>query len=77
MSFGFSLWRMNFIVSFPACLPHPYDRRTGSFMIEFVHTGSSIFTRSLYSQKISIVSQWMCFSVGYTVIEFVLGYMQT
>ena len=77
MYFGFSLGRMNYIVSLPACVSHPCDRRSSSLHIEFVQTGSSIYTRYMYPQNNSVLLQWMWLAVGSTVIEFFERSMRT
>ena len=72
MYFDMSLWTMNSIVPVPACVFHTWDRRPCSLYIEFVHTGSSIFTPSLYSNfsysiTVDVVCRWfhyICISFG-------------
>ena len=60
-------------------LPHlffyPWDRRPSSLHIEFVHTGASILTKSLYPKIFPVVSYFMWFSSGYTVVVSFMGYM--
>ena len=43
---------------------HTWDRRTNSLQIEFVHTGASILTRSLYPN----IFQWFCSWCGLLVV---------
>ena len=64
LPFGLYLWRMNSIVSVPACVFHPCDRRPSLLHIEFFHTVVSFFTMSLYPPNFPVVSQCMWFYVG-------------
>ena len=64
---------MNSIVSVTECFFNPWYRQPSSLNIEFVYTGSSIFTGSLYPPRFPIVSKWMWFAVGYTVIVYFWG----
>ena len=73
MSFGLYLWKINLIVSVPACSFQPWDRRPSSLHIEFFHTGASIFTDSLYPRIFPVVSQLMWCANGYTVIVYFWG----
>ena len=68
---------MNFIVSVTECVFHTWDRRPSSFHIQFVHTGSSIFTRYLYPKQLPVVLHWMWFDIGSNVIVSFLGFMRT
>ena len=63
------------MVSVPACVLHPCDRQPSSLYIEFVHTSASFFTRSLYVNFFPVVSQWMWFAIGSTVIKYFWGYI--
>ena len=64
MSFGLSLWKINYILYVPACFPYTYDRRPRLLHIEFFHTGASILTRSLYPN----IFQWFCSLCGLLVV---------
>ena len=44
--------------------------------IELVHIGSSILTGYMYPPKLPVVSQWMWFSIGSTVVVSFLGSMR-
>ena len=68
---------MNFIVSVPECYFHPCDRRPSLLYIKFLHNGASIFTSYLYPKNFPVVSQWMGFDIGYTVISYFGGYLCT
>ena len=68
---------MKYILLVTACVFYPWDRQPSLLYIEFFHTGLSIFTRSLHPKKFPVVPQWMWFFVGSTMIEFVLGFIQT
>ena len=74
---AFFLWSMNSIVSVTSCVFHPCDRCTSSLQIYFVHTGLSIYNRSLYPKHFPEVSHWMWCAVGSTTIASFLGSMQT
>ena len=63
---------MKSIVLVPECFPHPWDMRPSLLHIELVHTGSSVFTRSLYTKFVLVVSQWMCFQLV-TLWLYLLG----
>ena len=77
MSFGLYLYKMNSIVSVPACFTQPWDRRPSLLHIELVHTGAYILTRSMYPKVLPVVSQLMSFNIGFTVIVSFLGSIQT
>ena len=50
-----------------------WDRRPSSLHIEFVHTGASILTRSLYPNIFPLFFQLIWFAIGSTVILFFWG----
>ena len=64
LSFGFYLWKMNLIVSLPTCYFQPCNRRPSSLHIALVHTGASIFTRSLSPNIYPVVLQLTWFAIG-------------
>ena len=66
---------MNSIVSVPTYFFHSWDRRPSSLHIEFVHTGASILTRSLYPNIFRVVLHLIWFASGSTVIVYFLGSM--
>ena len=68
MSFGFSLWKMNSIVSVPAYFFQTWDRRPSLLYVELVHIGASILTGFLYHSTFPLVSQLIWFTVISTVI---------
>ena len=76
MSFDFSLWRMNYIMSVTECFSQLWYRCPSLFHFELVHAGSSILTSSLSPNIFSIVFQLTWFSIGFTVIVSYLGSMQ-
>ena len=61
---------VNSVVSFPECVDHLYDRRPSSLQIEFFHSGLSIFTRYLPPNIPPVVSPWMWFAFGSTMIAY-------
>ena len=72
---GLPLWKMNSILSVPACFSQPRDRHPIFWRIQLVHTVTSILTRSLYPNIFRVVSQLMWFSVFTTVIVYFSGSM--
>ena len=66
---------MNSIVSVPVCSFQTWDMQPSSLHIELVHTGESIFTKSLYYRIFAVVQQLMWFSSGSTVSVSFLGSM--
>ena len=73
LSFGLYLWKINSIVSVPACAFRPWDRRTSSLHMEFVHTCGSLFTKSLYPRTFQVVSQVMWCATYSTGIIYIFG----
>ena len=70
---GLSWWKMKYNVSVLEFVSHTFDMRPSSLLIEFFHTGASFLTSSLYPKTFPVVSQWMWFAVGSTVIVFFGG----
>ena len=81
--FDLSLWKMNSIVSVPACFIHHWDRLPSLLRIELVHTGLPILTRSLYPEKpcsfaVDLVCHWFhcdCFFFRVFASKVVCAYV--
>ena len=73
LSHGVSLCKNNSMVLVTACGFHHFERRPSPLHLEVYHTGESFLVSSLYPNTFPDVSQWMCFSIGYTVVESVSG----
>ena len=71
--FDLSSWKINLIVSVPACSLQTWDRRPSSFHIKNFHTDASIFTKYVYPRTFTVVSQWVWCATSITVILFFFG----
>ena len=80
----FVLWKINSIVSVPECDFQPWDRWPSLLHIKSVHTGGSIFTKSLYSRMFLVVftgnavCYWFhcdCISFGVCFSNLLWAYM--
>ena len=75
ISFGLYLWKINSIVSVPACFPKPRDRWPSLLHIELAHTGSSILTGSMYPNILLVVLQLTWFDID-SIVMYIFGFSQ-